>query len=54
MIAKALTVNRPKARYLVGSDTRLVPILRLLPDRLRDALILRELRRRLAATERSS
>ena len=41
-VERALVENRPRARYSVG-DTRTSRILRRLPDRLRDALILRAL-----------
>lgn len=41
VVAKALTVRRPKARYLVGKDAKLMAhLLRRLPDRWRDLLIL--------------
>ncbi|HZO08720.1 MAG TPA: SDR family NAD(P)-dependent oxidoreductase [Myxococcota bacterium] len=41
-IEHALTAGRPKARYLVGTDAKLQALLvRLLPDRWRDALITR-------------
>jgi NAD(P)-dependent dehydrogenase (short-subunit alcohol dehydrogenase family) len=44
-IAHALTASRPKIRYLVGHDARLQALLFwLLPDRLRDALMMRVLR----------
>ncbi|HEX6938496.1 MAG TPA: SDR family oxidoreductase [Longimicrobiales bacterium] len=44
-VEHALTARRPKTRYLVGPDARARALLRWLPDRLRDALILRRLRR---------
>jgi NAD(P)-dependent dehydrogenase (short-subunit alcohol dehydrogenase family) len=41
-IHDALTAPRPKARYLVGTDAKIQALLvRFLPDRLRDALIVR-------------
>ena len=41
-IAHALTAKRPKTRYLVGSDARLVGrLVRHLPDRTRDRLMVR-------------
>jgi NAD(P)-dependent dehydrogenase (short-subunit alcohol dehydrogenase family) len=41
-IEHALTAARPKARYLVGTDARIQALLaRFLPDRWRDALIVR-------------
>ena len=45
-VAHALTAPHPKARYVVGSDARVWLLLNLLPDRLRDWLILRELSER--------
>jgi NAD(P)-dependent dehydrogenase (short-subunit alcohol dehydrogenase family) len=39
-VAHALTAKRPKTRYLVGRDARIQAMLQLLPDRLRDGLIL--------------
>ena len=39
-IEHALTARRPKTRYPVGRDARFWLLLNLLPDRLRDALIL--------------
>lgn len=41
VIREALTVDRPKTRYLVGVMARFRAALQWLPDRLRDALILR-------------
>jgi len=38
VIHRALTVRRPSARYLVGSDARMLVMLEWLPTRLRDAL----------------
>jgi NAD(P)-dependent dehydrogenase (short-subunit alcohol dehydrogenase family) len=43
VVAQALLSPRPRARYLVGRDARIVSIVRLLPDRMRDALLLRRL-----------
>lgn len=40
-ITHALTANRPKTRYLVGRGVSMIVRLRLLPDRLRDSLLLR-------------
>jgi NAD(P)-dependent dehydrogenase (short-subunit alcohol dehydrogenase family) len=40
-IVQALTSARPKTRYGAGRGTRMVALLRLLPDRVRDALLLR-------------
>lgn len=42
-IERALTARRPRARYVVGSDTRLRLLLNRLPTRLRDWLIARRL-----------
>ncbi len=44
-VEHALAADRPKTRYLVGKDARLRALIRKLPDRLRDRLILRRLRR---------
>jgi hypothetical protein len=42
---RALTTSRPRARYLVGSDARMVVTLsRLLPTRTVDALLSRTIR----------
>lgn len=38
-IAHALTSQRPRSRYAVGAEARIVSILKHLPDRWRDALI---------------
>lgn len=43
VVARALTARRPRTRYLVGRMAYLRAALRLLPDRLRDRLILRRL-----------
>lgn len=40
VVARALTVRRPRTRYLVGTDARVAAILARLPDRLRDRLVL--------------
>jgi NAD(P)-dependent dehydrogenase (short-subunit alcohol dehydrogenase family) len=40
-IVKALTARRPKARYLVGRDARMMATLARLPDHTRDRLLLR-------------
>jgi NAD(P)-dependent dehydrogenase (short-subunit alcohol dehydrogenase family) len=42
-VAHALTAFRPRARYLLGAEARLQLLLRLLPDRVRDRLIMRYL-----------
>jgi len=42
-VEHALTASRPKTRYLVGLDARLVALLRLLPARAIDWLIARRL-----------
>jgi NAD(P)-dependent dehydrogenase (short-subunit alcohol dehydrogenase family) len=43
-IERALTERRPRARYVVGRDARLaLPVLRLLPDRARDLILLSSL-----------
>jgi NAD(P)-dependent dehydrogenase (short-subunit alcohol dehydrogenase family) len=40
VVARALTVRRPRTRYLVGTDARIAAMVARLPDRLRDRLIL--------------
>ena len=45
-VAHAMTTARPKARYVVGRDARLWLLLNLLPDRVRDWLILWDMRER--------
>lgn len=45
VIERALTAARPRARYVVGRDARMRMLLEWLPDRWRDALISRALRR---------
>lgn len=42
-IVHALTSRRPRTRYLAGRGTGMVAVLRLLPDRVRDGLLLRAL-----------
>lgn len=42
-VVKALTTARPKARYTVGPDTRLLGLLARLPLRTRDRLVMRML-----------
>ncbi len=42
-VAHALTARRPRTRYRMGKDSGVQAFLRYLPDRLRDALIAREL-----------
>ena len=44
-VAHALTAKRPKTRYLVGRDARIRAGLQRLPDRLRDRIIVRRLRK---------
>lgn len=39
VVEKALTAGRPRPRYLVGPDARLLALVALLPDRLRDPLV---------------
>jgi NAD(P)-dependent dehydrogenase (short-subunit alcohol dehydrogenase family) len=42
VVAHALTASRPRTRYLVGADARVMATLKkLLPDRLRDRLVAR-------------
>jgi NAD(P)-dependent dehydrogenase (short-subunit alcohol dehydrogenase family) len=44
-VVHALTASRPKTRYLVGTDARIQALLaRLVPDRMRDGLIERQLK----------
>jgi NAD(P)-dependent dehydrogenase (short-subunit alcohol dehydrogenase family) len=40
-VVHALTARRPRTRYLVGRDARLMAALRILPDRVRDRLFIR-------------
>ncbi len=44
-VAHALTAKRPKTRYLVGRDAKIRDALERLPDRLRDRIIVRRLRK---------
>src|SRR5207248_11203483 len=41
-VAHALTARRPKTRYLVGWDARIGVLFTLVPDRLRDRVMLRQ------------
>jgi short-subunit dehydrogenase len=41
-VAHALTARRPKTRYLVGWDARIAMLFTLVPDRLRDRVMLRQ------------
>jgi hypothetical protein len=41
-VAHALTAGKPKTRYLVGWDARIAVLFTLVPDRLRDRLVLRQ------------
>ena len=43
-VVHAMTATRPKTRYVVGRDARLGLLLSLLPDRVKDWLILRQMR----------
>ena len=43
VVLRALTARHPKARYLVGRGTRIIPIIAGLPDGVRDALLARQL-----------
>lgn len=43
VVLQALTANRPKARYPIGSDAQLRRYFSWLPDRLKDWIILRKL-----------
>jgi hypothetical protein len=40
-VAHALLAKRPRTRYTVGPGAGMMPLVRLLPDRLRDTLVLR-------------
>ncbi|CAN3130472.1 SDR family NAD(P)-dependent oxidoreductase [Mycobacterium sp. smrl_JER01] len=44
VIAKAITTRRPRTRYTVGREAALLPVLRLLPDRLLDRILVAALR----------
>ncbi|HEX5043887.1 MAG TPA: SDR family oxidoreductase [Candidatus Polarisedimenticolaceae bacterium] len=48
-VAKALVGPRPKTRYLVGKDARAVKVIAALPDRLRDRIVLKQVRKMAAA-----
>jgi hypothetical protein len=41
-VAHALTAGKPKTRYLVGWDARIGVLFTLVPDRLRDRVMLRQ------------
>ena len=43
-VLRAITASRPKTRYVVGRDAQFWLLVNLLPDRVRDWLILRNLR----------
>jgi NAD(P)-dependent dehydrogenase (short-subunit alcohol dehydrogenase family) len=44
VVARALTARRPRARYLVGADAKVIGLVaRVAPDRLRDVIIRRQL-----------
>ena len=45
VVEHALTAQRPKTRYVVGRDAKLRKALQLLPDRVRDRIIARQLAR---------
>lgn len=44
VIAKAITARRPRTRYTVGREAALLPVIRLLPDRLLDRIFAAALR----------
>lgn len=44
VIAKAITARRPRTRYAVGREAALLPVTRLLPDRLLDRIFAAALR----------
>lgn len=44
-VVHALTADKPKARYIVGNTARVGELIRFLPDRLRERLILHQLAR---------
>jgi len=55
VIGKALTVHRPRTRYLVGRDAKVqATMAKILPDRVMDRLILRALKDDLPATKVSA
>jgi NAD(P)-dependent dehydrogenase (short-subunit alcohol dehydrogenase family) len=39
VIAKAITARKPRTRYTVGREAALLPVMRLLPDRLLDRIL---------------
>ena len=43
-VVHAITASKPKTRYVVGRDAQFWLLLNLLPDRVRDWLILRNMR----------
>jgi NAD(P)-dependent dehydrogenase (short-subunit alcohol dehydrogenase family) len=45
VVEHALTAEKPKTRYLVGREARIRALVQLVPDRIRDRLILRQLSR---------
>lgn len=47
IIANAATTRRPRTRYTIGREAALLPIMRILPDRLLDRLLEVNLRRHL-------
>jgi NAD(P)-dependent dehydrogenase (short-subunit alcohol dehydrogenase family) len=48
-VEKALVGPNPKTRYLVGKDSLAIRIIAALPDRLRDKIVLRQVRKMAAA-----
>jgi hypothetical protein len=44
-VVRALTMPKPATRYPVGRMARLVELFRLMPDRVRERIILRQLGR---------
>jgi hypothetical protein len=44
VIAKAIIARKPRTRYTVGREAALLPLIRLLPDRLIDRLLAAALR----------
>jgi hypothetical protein len=44
VIAKAIIARKPRTRYTVGREAALLPLIRLLPDRLIDRLLASALR----------
>jgi NAD(P)-dependent dehydrogenase (short-subunit alcohol dehydrogenase family) len=45
-VVHALTARKPRVRYIIGTPSYMGEVIRLLPDRLRERLILREMARR--------